>query len=64
MTTDKTQDIRAADVLIIGPLTIWAGFKLIESAPIRGTALVAMGAATILFNLANLQEQDRAADES
>jgi hypothetical protein len=46
----KTQDIRLADVFIVGPLMIWGGQALAKEDPLRGWALAALGVATVLYN--------------
>lgn len=57
MSPRKSQWIRVVDVLVIGPLMIWAGARTAKKS--RGTARVAahvltgMGVATVLFNGAN-----------
>jgi hypothetical protein len=46
----KTQTIRVADVLVIGPLMVWAGLKLRAEHPVAGSALALMGAGTVVYN--------------
>ena len=55
----KTQLIRAADVVLIGP-AMWAGgLALYPRRPLLGGFLVVTGVTTILYNLKNLLEQAR-----
>ena len=49
----KTQHIRVADVLFIGPLMLWGGLRLRERYPVRGTALALLGVSTVLYNAQN-----------
>lgn len=51
----KTQQVRIADVVFIGPLMIWGGLHLREDHPIRGTVLALLGVSTILYNARNYQ---------
>lgn len=46
----KTQTIRLADVFLIGPLMVWGGWKLRDSHPVAGPALMALGGATVIYN--------------
>jgi hypothetical protein len=49
----KTQQIRIADVLFIGPLMLWGGLHLRDEYPVRGTALALLGISTVLYNARN-----------
>lgn len=51
--TAKSQAIRVADVLFIGPLMIWGGLRLREPHPIAGVVLGLLGVATIGYNARN-----------
>ena len=51
----KTQQVRIADVVFIGPLMIWGGLQLRDAHPIRGTVLALLGVSTILYNARNYQ---------
>ncbi len=46
----KTQEIRLADVFVIGPLMVWGGMKTRGKNPRLGNMLALMGAATVLYN--------------
>lgn len=46
----KSQTVRLADVIIVGPLMIWGGIELSDEHPFLGTLLGALGVATILYN--------------
>ena len=50
----KTQAIRVADVLLIGPAMIWAGAMIQEDRPALGWFLMASGVGTIVYNARNL----------
>ena len=49
----KTQAIRVADVVFIGPIMLWGGMQLMDRYPRRGAALAGLGIATVLYNLRN-----------
>jgi len=51
----KTQQVRIADVVFIGPLMIWGGLQLRDAHPVRGTILALLGVSTILYNARNYQ---------
>jgi hypothetical protein len=51
---DKGQMIRLLDVFVIGPLMIWAGYRLRDEN--LGILLMAAGAGTILLNYTNYVE--------
>jgi hypothetical protein len=46
----KAQHIRVLDVLFIGPLMVWGGWRARDEAPAAGYGLTAMGLATIYYN--------------
>jgi hypothetical protein len=48
----KSQAVRVLDVVLIGPLMVWGGFKL---GGVAGSALAAFGASTIWYNARNYQ---------
>ena len=50
---EKTQAIRILDVVAIGPAMVWGGSLLLRSRPRLGWFLIASGAATVIYNLAN-----------
>jgi hypothetical protein len=47
----KTQQVRAVDVLILGPFMVWAGSR--ATSPTARLGLVVSGVATILYNYNN-----------
>ena len=49
----KTQRVRIVDVALIGPLTVWAGWKLRRSHPLAASLLAIIGASTVLYNARN-----------
>lgn len=49
----KTQDIRIADVLVIGPLMVWGGMKLRDEYPAQGVLLALFGVGTVIYNADN-----------
>ena len=50
----KAQAVRLADVFVIGPLMVWAGYKLAMAGyPARGLALAGTGVGTSLYNGGN-----------
>ena len=56
----KTQLIRVADVVFIGPTMIYGGEKLFKKGDRwLGTTLIALGALTIIYNGMNWYEQDQ-----
>lgn len=55
----KTQTIRLADVFVIGPLMIYGGWKLRDTHPIAGPALMVTGAATVVYNGRNWLDHHR-----
>jgi len=58
----KTQLIRLVDVLVLGPFMIYAARRPRLNA-LEKTTLTAIGAATVLYNLANyLAERKRESD--
>ena len=57
----KTQNIRVADVFVIGPAMIYGGVKLTRSdSELLGLSLIAFGIATILYNADNYFKQKEA----
>lgn len=46
----KAQSIRLADVLIIGPVMVWGGWKLRKDNPLLGQTLLLAGIGTVLYN--------------
>ena len=59
----KTQGIRVADVVFIGPLMLWGGLALRDRYPLRGTALAVLGLTTVCYNARNYQRVRRALQE-
>jgi len=55
----KAQTVRLLDVFVIGPVMIWAGWKLTEQYPARGQFLAVSGAATIFYNGYNYLQVER-----
>lgn len=49
----KSQRVRVADVLLIGPLMAWGGAKLAPRYPVAGGLLALFGVATVLYNARN-----------
>jgi hypothetical protein len=49
----KTQGVRVLDVLVIGPLMLWGGLRLMEEHPVSGTALAIFGVSTVIYNARN-----------
>jgi len=49
----KSQNVRLADVFLIGPLMIWGGAKTTSKNPVPGLALLVFGLATIAYNGSN-----------
>lgn len=49
----KSQRVRVADVLLIGPLMAWGGAKLSPRYPVAGGLLALFGVATVLYNARN-----------
>ena len=54
----KTQAVRVADVVFIGPLMVWGGLQLRGRYPAAGGALALLGGLTSLYNLRNYQRQE------
>jgi len=54
----KTQSIRLADIFVIGPLMLWAGWALSKQYPVRGAALALFGGATVIYNGKNYLEAE------
>jgi hypothetical protein len=46
----KAQQIRLADVFIIGPLMVWGGMQLRDQYPAGGNALALLGVGTVWYN--------------
>lgn len=57
---EKGQDIRLLDVFLIGPLMIWAGYRL-RKEPL-GLLLMGAGAGTIILNYSNYVKTKKAAE--
>ena len=56
---EKTQNIRIADVFVIGPAMIYGGVKLTrQDSQLLGLSLIAFGIATILYNANNYFKQE------
>jgi hypothetical protein len=55
----KTQIIRLADVVLVGPLMIWAGGKTAKKNPVPGMTLLLFGIGTIVFNGSNYLKIER-----
>ena len=49
----KTQRVRVIDVVLIGPLTAWAGWQLRRTHPIAAGLLAIIGVSTVLYNARN-----------
>lgn len=49
----KTQAMRVADVLVIGPLMSLGGMALRKTDPLLGSALIALGVGTTVYNARN-----------
>lgn len=46
----KAQPVRVLDVLIVGPLMLYAGRKLAPTDVLLGNAMAALGLLTIVYN--------------
>lgn len=55
----KTQGIRLLDVIVIGPAMMGAAWELRASSPALAMLLGITGLGTVLYNWANLLEQER-----
>lgn len=51
--TAKAQGIRVLDVVVIGPLMMWGGWRLRQDTPVAGAALAFFGLTTVLYNARN-----------
>jgi hypothetical protein len=56
----KSQLVRLADVWLIGPLLIWAGWSGPKSRTMLNYALMGVGVGTILYNGRNFLENKKA----
>ena len=56
----KTQVVRALDMVFIGPLMIIGGYDLRQRRPILGELLSYLGAGTIIYNATNFWRVERA----
>ena len=57
----KTQAVRVADVLLIGPLMGLGGLALKRTDPLLGNALILLGVGTSVYNARNFSAtRDRA----
>ncbi len=54
----KSQFVRILDIVVWGPLVIWAGYRLKDPKWLKW-ALVFIGSATIAYNLKNYIKQKR-----
>lgn len=59
----KTQRVRVVDVLLIGPLTVWAGWRLRRSDPLAASLLAIIGISTVVYNARNYGSVQRALRE-
>jgi len=55
----KPQNIRLADVFVLGPLSIWFGLKATEMPTFARVAMVAYGAGTIGYNANNYLKNEK-----
>ena len=46
----KTQTVRLFDVLVIGPLMVWGGWKLQQEHALLGQTLFLAGIGTVFYN--------------
>ena len=63
----KPQNIRLADILLLGPFSIWFGVKAKEMPTWARTAMIAYGVGTIAYNSKNYletEEQKKKSTES
>ena len=58
----KTQGIRVLDVLVIGPLMLWGGLRLVEEHPVAGAALAIFGVSTVVYNARNFSRVQQAVE--
>jgi hypothetical protein len=56
----KPQNIRLADVFVLGPLSIWFGVKAEEMPTWARAAMIAYGVGTIAYNGKNYLENEEA----
>ena len=56
---EKTQNIRLLDVFVLGPAMIYTALDVKPPKLLR-TFMLAVGAGTILYNLSNYMEQEKA----
>lgn len=56
----KTQAVRVADVLIIGPLMGLGGLALRRTQPVLGSTLMLLGVGTTVYNARNLAKTNDA----
>ncbi len=59
---DAHQWIRAADVLVLGPFSIWFGFRASQAPTVARVAMVTYGVTTIGYNAWRFVQQQRAAN--
>jgi len=60
----KAQWVRAADVVLIGPLMVWGGVALGRRRRFAGALLVALGIGTVFYNGRNYLIVQRAINEA
>ena len=56
----KTQAVRVADVLIIGPLMGLGGMALMKKQPLLGSGLILFGIGTTIYNARNYTSTNEA----
>ncbi len=56
----KPQNVRLADVFVLGPLSIWFGVKAEEMPTWARVAMIAYGVGTIGYNAKNYLENEEA----
>lgn len=61
--TAKAQIVRALDVVLIGPLMFWGGYKLYKEHEVAGGLLALLGVTTVWYNARNYLRVERARNE-
>lgn len=56
----KAQSVRLMDVFVIGPLMMWAGYRLVQRYPVRGQFLFVSGIGTVIYNGHNYLQIEQA----
>ena len=62
--SDLYQNVRIADVVLLAPLMVYAGFRAKDLHPAVRTALITAGVATFTFNANNYIQIEKAKKDS